>query len=56
MHRLTANVLYVSNTLQNTKFPINERVYVSPPPYYIDWFERYHLNVPLYQYDGTFFL
>ena len=47
MHRLTARILDVSNAFQNTNFPIHERVCVSPPPYYIDWFERSYYNVPL---------
>ena len=47
IHRLTARILDVSNAFQNTKFPINERVCVSTPPYYLDWFERSYPNVPL---------
>ena len=56
MHILTARILDISNTFQNTNVPINERVCVSPPPYYIDWFERSYPNVPLNRYDGPFFL
>ena len=56
MHRLTARILYVSNAIHNTKFPINERVCVSPPPYYIDWFERSYPNVPLNWDDDPFFI
>ena len=54
MHRLTAIILDVSNVSQNTNVPINERVCVSPPPYYLDFFERYYPNVPLNRYDGPF--
>ena len=32
------------------------RFCVSPPPYYIDWFERSYPNVPLNRDDGPFFL
>ena len=38
MHRLTARILDVINEFQNAKFPIHEKVCVSPPPYYLDWF------------------
>ena len=54
MHRLTARILDVSNAFQNTNVPINERVCVSPPPYYIDWFEKSYPDVPLNQDDGPF--
>ena len=47
IHRLTAIILDVSNAFQNTNVPIHERVCVSPPPYYLDWFERSYTNVPL---------
>ena len=40
MYRLTANILDVSNALQNTDVHINERVCFSPPPCYLDWFEN----------------
>ena len=56
MHRLTAIILYVSNVFKNTNVPINERVCVSPPPYYLDWFERSYPNVPLNWDDGPFLL
>ena len=56
MHRLTARILDVSNAFQNTNVPIHEIVCVSPPPYYLDWFEIYYPNVLLNQDDGTFFL
>ena len=56
MHRLTAGILYVSNAFQNTNFPIHEIVRVSPPPYYLDWFERTYPNVPLNRYDDPFCL
>ena len=36
MHRLTVRILDVSNEFQNTNVPINERVCVSPPPYYLN--------------------
>ena len=47
MHKLTARILDVSNAFQNKNVPINERVCISPPPYYLDWVERYYPNVPL---------
>ena len=56
MHRLAARILDVSNAFQNTNVPINERVCIIPPPYYIYWFERSYLNVPLNQDDGKFWL
>ena len=56
MHRLTAIILYVSNSFKNKKVPIHERVCVSPPPYYLDWFERYYSNFPLNRDDGPFCL
>ena len=33
MHRLTASILYVSNTFQNRNVPIYEILNVSPPPF-----------------------
>ena len=54
MHRLTARILDVSNSFQNTNVTINERVCVSPPPYYLNWFERSYPNVPLNRDDGPF--
>ena len=56
MHRLTARILDVSNEFQNTNVLIHERVCVSPPPYYLKWFERSYPDVPLNRYDGPFFL
>ena len=56
MNRLTANILDVSNSFQNTNVPIHEKVCVSPPPYYFNWFERSYPNVPLNRDDGPFCL
>ena len=56
MHRLTAIILDDSNVFQNTNVPIHERVCVSPPPYYLDWFKISYPNVPLNRDDGTFCL
>ena len=56
IHILTARILDVSNTFHNTNFPIHDRVYVSPPPYYLDFFEISYLNFPLTRDDGPFFL
>ena len=56
MHRLTASILDVSNAFQNTNVPIHERFCVSPPPYYLNWFEISYPNVPLNRDDGLFFL
>ena len=55
-HRLTVRILDVSNAFQNTDVTIHEIFCVSPPPYYIYWFERSYPNVPLNWYDGPFFL
>ena len=38
------------------RIPINERVYVSPPPYDLDCIEISCPNVPLNKYDGPFCL
>ena len=54
MHRLTASILDVSNVFQNTNFPIHEIICVSPPPFYLDWFEISYPNVPLNRHDGPF--
>ena len=56
MYRLSARILDVSNAFKNTTVTIHERVCVSPPPYYLDRFERSYPNVPLNQYDGPFCL
>ena len=56
MHRLTARILDVSNAFQNTNVPIHKRVFVSPPPYFIDWFEISYPYVPINRYYGPFFL
>ena len=56
MHRIIASVLDVSNSFQNKTIPINERVCVSPPPYYLDWFERSYPHVTLNKYGDPFFL
>ena len=56
MHRLTASILYVSNELQNKNVTINERLCVSTPPYYLDWFEIFYRNIILNQDYGPFFL
>ena len=56
MHRLTARILDISDTFQNTNVPIHEIVCVSPQTYYLDWFEISHPNVPLNRDDGPFFL
>ena len=54
MHRLAASILDVSNAFQNTNVPIHERVCVSRPPYYLDWFKRSYPNVPLNRDGGPF--
>ena len=56
MHIITARILDVRNEFQNTNVTIHERVCVSPPPYYLDWFERSYPNVPLNRDDGPFCL
>ena len=56
MNRLTARVLDVSNALHNINVNIHERVYVSPPPYYMLLFEIFYLNNHLNRYEGPFCL
>ena len=56
MHRLTARNLDVSNAFQNKNVRIHETVCVSPPPYYLDWFEISYPNVPLNRDDVPFCL
>ena len=55
MHRLTYGILDVSNAFQNKKFPIHYRIFFSPPPYNINWFEISYPNVSLNRDDGPFF-
>ena len=45
MHRLTAKILDVSNAFQNKNVTIHERVCLTPPPYYLDSFERSYPDV-----------
>ena len=45
MHIINAIILDVSNDLQNTNILIHEIVSVGPPPYYLEWFEKYYPNV-----------
>ena len=54
MYILTSSILDVSNAFQNTNVPIYDRVCFSPPPYYLDLFERSYPNVPLNRYGGPF--
>ena len=56
MHRITARIFNVSNEFQNKNVPIHKRFCFSPPPYYLDWFERYYLNINLNRDDGPFYL
>ena len=56
VHRLTAKILDVINAFQNLNVPIHERVYVSPPPYYLDWFEKPYPNVSLHLDEVPFCL
>ena len=55
MHIITARILYVSNDFQNTNFPFHEIFCVSPPPDYLNWFEKSYPDVPLDRDDGPFF-
>ena len=56
MHRLTASIWDVSNDFQNKYFPINEIVYVSIPPYNMDYFEQYYPNFLLNWYVVPLFI
>ena len=47
MNRLNARILDVINAFHYKNVPSNEIVYVSPPPYYIYWFDRSYHNDPL---------
>ena len=42
MHIVNSSILDVSDAFQNKNVPIYEIVCFSSPPYYLDWFERYH--------------
>ena len=55
MNRLTARILDISNAFQNTNVTIHERVCVSPPPYYLDWFEICYPHFPLNIDEGPLF-
>ena len=56
MHRITAMILDISNAFQNKNAPIHERFCVSPPTYYLKWFQRSYPNVLINRYDGPFCL
>ena len=56
MHRPTVRCLCVIDTFYNTNSPIHEIFDVSPPPYYMDWFEKYFPIVPLNRHDSPFSL
>ena len=56
MHRLVSRTFGASNKFHNTNVPINEILCVSPPPYYLDCFEKSYPNVPLNQDEGPFCL
>ena len=53
MNIINIRILDVSNSFQNKNVTMNEIVCVSPPPYYMDWFEKYPPNVPLNNNYGT---
>ena len=55
MHSLNARILDVINDFQNKNVLIYERVCVSPPPYYLDWFEKSYPNVSLNRDEGIFY-
>ena len=56
IHILTTRISDVSNAFQNTNAPINEKFCVSPPPYYLDWFEISYPNVLFNRDEGKFCL
>ena len=56
MNRLTAKILDVINASQNKNASIHRIVYVIPPNYYLDWFEKYYPNVPLNWDERQFYL
>ena len=41
MHRLTTMIL--GNESNNKIVPIHDRVCVNSPPYYLNWFESFHI-------------
>ena len=47
-------VLDVSNAFQNKNVPIHERFCISPPPFYLEWFEISYPNIPLNRDDVPF--
>ena len=55
MNRLTARILDVSNAFHNKTFPIHEKLFVSPPPYYFNYSEISYPNVPLIRDSGPSF-
>ena len=40
MNKLAASILDFNNSLQNTSFPVHERVLAIPLPYYMHWFKN----------------
>ena len=56
IHRLTTRILDVSNAFKIQIFPFTKELFFSTPPYYLDWFEIYHLNVPLNLDNDQFYL
>ena len=56
MHCITYMILDVRNSLQNTNVPIYEIFFVSSPPKYLDWFEKYYSNTDINKYDRPFYL
>ena len=47
MYIFTASILDVSNAFLNKNVTIHERFCISPPTYYMDWFEMSYPNVTL---------
>ena len=45
MNNLHVRIVDVRNAPQNTNVPINERVCISLPPYYMEWFEKVYPNI-----------
>ena len=54
MHIITARMLDVSDSFQNTNVPIHEIVYVITSPYDLDWFDISYPNVTLNRCEGQF--
>ena len=54
MYILSDRTLDVVNSFQNANVLIHERLYVRPPPYYMDWLEKFYPSITINQDCGPF--